>query len=183
MVLPVDDTHTLRLVDERYADQLFAVIERNRAELRIWLAWLDRHTEIGHTRSFIREARRLAAQRQGYHFAILRGDALVGMIGLHQIDWNDATTSIGYWLDRAAWGGGLMTRACRCLTDHAFRALGLNRIEIRCATGNARSRAIPERLGYCQEGTLRQAQWLYDHYVDHVLYAMLAETWKKEHRE
>ena len=182
MVLSVDDTHTLRLVDARYAEPLFAVIERNRSDLRTWLAWLDRHTTVEHTKAFIAEARRHAAKREGYHLLILEEDTPVGVIGLHFIDWNDRLTSLGYWLDRDARGRGLMTRCCRALIDHAFDTFGLNRIEIRCATGNARSRAIPERLGFVQEGVLRQAQWLYDHFVDHALYAMLAEDWRIENR-
>jgi ribosomal-protein-serine acetyltransferase len=50
-------------------------------------------------------------------------------------------------------------------------------VEVRAAPGNRRSRAIPERLGFRQEGILRDAEWLYDHYVDLVVYAMLADDW------
>jgi ribosomal-protein-serine acetyltransferase len=52
------------------------------------------------------------------------------------------------------------------------------RVEIRAAPENARSRAIPERLGFTQEGTLRQVERVDDRYLDNVVYAMLAEDWK-----
>jgi hypothetical protein len=52
------------------------------------------------------------------------------------------------------------------------------RVEIRAAPENARSRAIPERLGFTQEGTLRQVERVGDRYLDNVVYAMLAEHWK-----
>jgi hypothetical protein len=52
------------------------------------------------------------------------------------------------------------------------------RVEIRAAPENARSRAIPERLGFTQEGTLRQVECVGDRYLDNVVYAMLAEDWK-----
>ena len=62
----------------------------------------------------------------------------------------------------------------------AFDRGRLNRIEIRCASGNHRSRAIPVRLGLREEGLLRDAEWLYDHFVDHVVYAALAKEWQVE---
>ena len=71
-----------------------------------------------------------------------------------------------------------MTAACRALITRAFDTAGLNRIEILCASGNRRSRAIPVRLGLREEGLLREAAWLYDHFVDLVVYATLAKEWR-----
>ena len=71
-----------------------------------------------------------------------------------------------------------MTAACRALVDHACEELGLNRVSIACATENKKSCAIPERLGFRREGIVRQAEWLYDHFVDHVVYATLASEWQ-----
>ena len=71
-----------------------------------------------------------------------------------------------------------MTAAVSALVRHGFRALKLNRIEIRAGVRNRRSRAIPERLGFRHEGTLRQAERLADRYVDHAVYGMLAGEWR-----
>ena len=49
----------------------------------------------------------------------------------------------------------------------------LNKIEIRVATENVKSRALPERFGFKEEGVIRDAEWLYDRYVDHVVYGLL----------
>jgi ribosomal-protein-serine acetyltransferase len=56
--------------------------------------------------------------------------------------------------------------------------LNLNRLVITCATQNQKSRAIPERLGFVHEGIARDAEWLYDHFVDHDIYAKLHCDWK-----
>ena len=66
-----------------------------------------------------------------------------------------------------------MTASCHAVVYHTFNTLKLNRIAIQCATENTRSRAIPERLGFKLEGIVREAEWLYDHYVDHALYSLL----------
>jgi ribosomal-protein-serine acetyltransferase len=65
------------------------------------------------------------------------------------------------------------------LLRHGFRTLKLNRIEIRAGVRNRRSRAIPERLGFRHEGTLRQAEWLADRFVDHAVYGLLVGEWRR----
>ena len=56
---------------------------------------------------------------------------------------------------------------------------GLNRIEIKCAVGNNKSRAIPQKLQFKQEGILRQAELLNGKFIDLYLYAMLKEEWER----
>lgn len=70
-----------------------------------------------------------------------------------------------------------MTDAARALTHHALSTWELNRVGIWAAPGNRPSRAIPERLGFREEGTLRQAQRIGERYSDVVVYSMLAEDW------
>jgi ribosomal-protein-serine acetyltransferase len=80
-------------------------------------------------------------------------------------------------------GHGIVTKACRTLVDYAFYEYKLNRIQIRCATGNKKSCAIIERLGFNREGTNRQAEFLYDHYVDLNVYSMTADEWKVRYNQ
>ena len=67
--------------------------------------------------------------------------------------------------------------ATAALVEFAFGVWRLNRIEIRAGTENARSRRVPERLGFVQQGVIRDAERIGDHFVDHVLYGMLARDW------
>ena len=53
----------------------------------------------------------------------------------------------------------------------------VQKVEIWVAEGNGKSRAIAERLGFVQEGIIRNAEWLYDHYVNHVVYGVLRSEW------
>jgi ribosomal-protein-serine acetyltransferase len=73
-----------------------------------------------------------------------------------------------------------MTAAATTLVDYAFSGLHLNRVVIQAAVGNTRSRAIPERLGFVAEGTLREAERVGDEYLDSVVYAMLAREWRRD---
>ena len=118
--------------------------------------------------------------REALEAGLFSANRLVGMIGFNTIDWTARRSEIGYWIDAEHQKKGLITQGCRTLIDHGFNELDLNRIEIRCATGNNRSRAIPERMGFTCEGIMRQTEWLYDHFEDHCLYALLRSEWSME---
>lgn len=173
------DEHTeLRLLEERHAEPIYALVEGNREHLRQWLPWVDASRSADGTREYIRGMLRRFGANNGFAAGIWYRGELAGIIDFHAINWPNRSTSIGYWLAAPFQGKGLMTAACRTFVEFALGELGLNRVEIRCATDNRRSRAIPERLGFTREGTLRQAEWLYDHFVDHVIYSMLASEWR-----
>ncbi len=100
------------------------------------------------------------------------------MGGLHPIDVPNRQASLGYWIGEEFEGQGLVTQACRAILDEAFGQYGLHRMELRAARGNARSQAVAGRLGFVQEGVVRDAEWLYDHYVDHVVFGLLESEWR-----
>ena len=99
------------------------------------------------------------------------------MIGFHRVDWVNRATSIGYWIGAASQGRGIVTEAVRALTSYAFDVWELNRVEIRAATGNGRSAAIPLRLGFVEEGVARQSERHGDSFKDLAVYSMLAADW------
>jgi len=80
---------------------------------------------------------------------------------------------LGYWLGQEYNGMGLMTQSVRDVIKVGREYYHLNRIDIRCAVENNRSRHIPERLGFQQEGIIRQAEKLTHGYVDHVIYGLV----------
>lgn len=174
----IDEGTELHLLEERHADELFEIVESNRAHLERWLPWVSNVRDVGDSRRYIVGALQQFADGNGMAVAIRHEGKLAGVINLHFVDRYSERTSIGYWLSEDFQGRGLVTRACKTLIDHAFGTLELNRVEIRCASDNAKSRAIPERLGFKEEGTLRQTERIGDGLVDHVVYGMLAEEWR-----
>ncbi len=168
----------LRLVNEAEAEKLFDLIVRNRQHLRSWLPWLDGNMSIDDTQAFIRHSQEQYSSKRGFQTSIWFKNEIAGIIGYHPIDWQNRSVMIGYWLGEQFQGKGIMTAACRVLVNYAFDEFKLHRVEIRCATGNTKSRAIPERLHFTNEGVIKDGEWLYDHFVDLVLYRMLAHEWK-----
>jgi ribosomal-protein-serine acetyltransferase len=168
----------LRLLEESDAEELSALVDANRGHLEPWLPWVPAVRGPEDTLGFIRMTRRQIADNDGLQVAIVDADgAIAGVAGFHRVDWANRATSIGYWLAADRQGRGLMTEAVRALVDQAFGAWGLHRVEISAATGNARSRAIPERLGFREEGVRRGAERHGERHLDLVVYGMLAPEW------
>jgi ribosomal-protein-serine acetyltransferase len=176
--MPVDDSLELVLLEQRHAPMLFALIDENRAHLRPWLPWVDASRTMNDSLAWIQGALDQFAKGMSLNVGLFSRGMLAGVCGYHTIDWANRRTAIGYWLASSQQGHGLMTRAVRALSTHAFVSLQINRLEIRAAVENRRSRAVPERLGYKLEGQCRQAEWLHDRFVDHAVYSMVAREWK-----
>ena len=174
----VDRDLCLRLLEPRDADALFRLLDESRAYLREWLPFLDANQSSADTRAFIQSGLQQYASQNGAQIGLWYRGEIAGVLGLHYIDWANRSTSLGYWLGERYQGKGIMTRSCKAVIDILFHEYGLNRVEIRAATGNRKSRAVAERLGFKYEGCKRQAEWLYDHYVDHAVYSLLAEEWR-----
>lgn len=169
----------LRQFEWQDAETLFSVVGRNREHLRQWLPWVDQTGSADDIRRFIS---RVVAQFEsgfGPNCGIWVKGALAGAIGCHTIDRANQSCSLGYWIETGHQGKGTITQCCRRLLDCLFDELGLHRVEIRCATGNLRSCAIPRRLGFSHEGVLREAEWVNDRWLDLNLWAMLEQDWRK----
>jgi len=106
----------------------------------------------------------------------------LGGLGLHprQPDgWSIPAFSIGYWVRVSEQGHGYVTEAVRLLTAYAFDALHAQRVEITCDARNVRSMGVAERVGFVQEGRLRNV-WRYadGRLADEVVYALTpTDTW------
>lgn len=176
----IDEDLSLKLIELRDGEEIFELTNNSRAYLREWLPWLDTTVNLEDTIKFIKMALKGFAENKSLNAVILFKGEIVGVAGYNNINWANKTAYIGYWLGGEFQGNGIMTKVAKGLTDYAFKELNLNKVEIRAALENKKSRGIPERLNFVNEGCIRQAEWLYDHYVDHVVYGILAEEWIEE---
>jgi ribosomal-protein-serine acetyltransferase len=108
---------------------------------------------------------------------IFRGDTLLGITALHNIDRRRGSADIDYCMDSRYRNQGIMTRACRALVGHAYAEVGLNRLQIYPDTANLPSLRVPEKLGFKMEGVLRSYYRSAGGFRDCALYSMLKEEW------
>ncbi|MCG8634647.1 MAG: GNAT family N-acetyltransferase, partial [Desulfobacterales bacterium] len=163
----LDDNIKTALSIPQFAAELFELTDKNRGYLKTWLPWLDAVKKPGDTEAFLSLQLKRFSAGEALHLTIFRQDKIAGVLGYNQIDPVNGTGHIGYWLGREYTGRGIMTSAVRDLIGLGFENWPLQRVEIRCAVENHKSRAIPERLGFKNEGTIRRAEKVYDTYNDH----------------
>jgi ribosomal-protein-serine acetyltransferase len=177
----IADHVELRLLQLHHAGEIFSVVDQNRDSLRQWLPWVDRTHGPDDTRSFIEKSLNEFASGTGLALGIWCGGQFAGTVGCHPFDLANRRAEIGYWIARQWQGRGMVTAACRAVIDHLFQDLGMHRIEIRADPANDKSRRIPERLGFVQEGVAREAQYRNGSWHDLVVYSLLRDEWNARH--
>lgn len=98
---------------------------------------------------------------------------LIGTCGYHKWVTAHSRAEIGYDLSPDWWGQGYMTEALRAVIRHGFARMGLNRIDALVYVENARSIQLLQRLGFRQEGLLRDYFCQDSVFYDHSLFALL----------
>jgi RimJ/RimL family protein N-acetyltransferase len=80
---------------------------------------------------------------------------VLGGTGLH-LRTDPGAREIGYWIHKNHINRGLATEATAALIKVAFLIDRVDRIEIHCDPENLASAAVPKKLGFSHEATLRR---------------------------
>jgi len=176
LCIQVNKDTQLRLLEERHVEDYFALIERNKEYLQAWIDVEAYDGSLETLKAYVKQRLLQFVNGEGYHLGIWYQDSLVGILD-YRPNWKNLTVELGYWLDAALQGKGIVTQACRIMIWHAFEEHQLHKVVISCAIDNPRSRAVAERLAFVQEGILRQLGRLHERYVDVVFYGLLVDEW------
>jgi ribosomal-protein-serine acetyltransferase len=174
-VIEIQVSAQMRLsqLQPQIAPELFKLVDKNRAHLKTFLPWLDKNTIESDSLFFINLCIENQKTTGNITFGIFLENKLIGLINYHYVDKTNKAAPMGYWMDIDHCGKGYITQAALALIEYGFKQLNLNRIEIRCAVENIASNSVAKKLNFKFEGQLRQAEWLYNKYVDHNIYSLL----------
>lgn len=155
---------TLRAFQPADAATLYATVEASRAHIARWLPWTPSHGSVDDSRVVIAHlnAQWTAGAFATYGLFAREDGALLGGVGLHLCEADVPSYEVGYWLAALTEGHGYITEAAGALVEYVFATLGARRIEIRCNALNTRSAAVALRLGFTQEGLLRNQMRAHD---------------------
>jgi RimJ/RimL family protein N-acetyltransferase len=163
-------------------DAFLGAVDESRPTLSRWMPWC--HPEYGRAdvERWFADADRMWRERSAFCMWLREGDAMVGAVGLHDIQrYGKREGEIGFWVRQSARGRGVASTAMRTMAAFAFNELQLARTSLRIRLENASSRRAADRAGARFEGILRHGIVQGDARFDAALYSLLpvdlARTW------
>ena len=183
MVDPVtrtDEVVDVRPPTSRDVDALYAAVAESRPELETWMAWC--HPGYGRvdTAEWVQLTEQGRANGTDHSFVIVERatGSVLGTCGLNAVDRVNQWANLGYWVRTPATGRGVATRAATLVADFGFAELGLHRIEILAATGNAPSQHVAMRVGAVREGVARRRLHVNETSHDAVVFSLIRDEWR-----
>jgi len=169
-MIEISETVCLKRISLSDVHDIFSTIDSERIYLREWLPFVDTTLKESDTFSYVQGV----IEHDERHYCILDNNKFAGLIGFKDLDISNKKAEIGYWLSVKSQGKGIMTLCVKNLLSYAFEDLELNRIQIKVAVNNEKSKRIPEKLGFVLEGIERDGELLVDNvFTDLAVYSLL----------
>jgi len=107
-------------------------------------------------------------------------EKLIGNCGLHAIDWKNRVAEVGITIGEKEYQSkGYGTEAMELIVDYGFKTVNLNRIQLRVYEFNSRAINSYNKIGFVEEGRMRQAIFINGKYHDVIFKSILQEEWLK----
>ena len=100
---------------------------------------------------------------------------MIGVLSFNQIEPSNKTAYIGYWLDEAWQGKGLLSQALQAFIARYADSGEVRRFVIKCRVANEASNRVALRNGFRLEGTLKEAEYLNGQFYDQNIYALIVD--------
>ncbi|NMB28618.1 MAG: GNAT family N-acetyltransferase, partial [Clostridiaceae bacterium] len=112
-------------------------------------------------------------------FACRYDGKTIGIVSISDIDFVSGNGELGVMIsDVNVRGMGLATEACILMLDYAFGELRLHRVTVRVAPDNEPSLQLFRKLGFIQEGRMREVMRRRDCYCDLLLFGLLEDEYR-----
>jgi ribosomal-protein-serine acetyltransferase len=156
------------------ADAVYAAVTESIPEISRWLPWCTPGYARANTVDFIACSGRAWLDGTQFQFGIFaaRDGGFLGSLGINHLAWSNRLANIGYWVRTSSTRSGTATAAVRLAACHAFRELGLGRLEIACMPENLPSRRVAEKVGAKFETMARNRIVMHGRPYDAALYSL-----------
>ncbi|HCB1189493.1 TPA: 50S ribosomal protein L7/L12-serine acetyltransferase [Klebsiella quasipneumoniae] len=173
--IPVTEALTLIAIDERYVSDLHQLVVKNQRWLQQSLSWAGEVRSEEETRRHVQGNVMLHQRDYAKMFLLFLEKRPIGVLSFNQIEPQNKTAYIGYWIDEDHQGQGYLSRSLQAFIHHYARSGLVRRFAIKCRVANTRSNQVALRNGFVLEGCLRQAEYLNGSYDDQNIYARIID--------
>lgn len=173
--IPVTEALTLIAIDERYVSDLHQLVVKNQRWLQQSLSWAGEVRSEEETRRHVQGNVMLHQRDYAKMFLLFLEKRPIGVLSFNQIEPQNKTAYIGYWIDEDHQGQGYLSRSLQAFIHHYARSGLVRRFVIKCRVVNTRSNQVALRNGFVLEGCLRQAEYLNGSYDDQNIYARIID--------
>jgi ribosomal-protein-serine acetyltransferase len=153
------DHYIIRQLQPDDLEQYFSLIDRNRKRLEDFFAGTVAITRtLEETKSHLEDVISKASKKHYCPFVVIDENShkIISSIQVKNFDWNVPKAELGYYIDKAYEGKGIVTKATAMIISYCFRELELAKLFIRTHEANAGSRKVAEKNGFILEGTIRK---------------------------
>ncbi|WP_328730796.1 GNAT family N-acetyltransferase [Streptomyces caniferus] len=175
-----DDGAELRPLEPWNAGEYLAHMDRGREYIGRFIALADRSADLASATAFLQSYADKAAADSGRLYGIWADGVLVGGVLFKTFDAESGNCEVGCWLEQAAVGRGLITRAIRVLIDWAVEQRGMHRVEWVASSGNTASINVAKRLGMVRDAVLRESNLYRGVRHDMEIWSVLARDWRRQ---
>ncbi|MGY0115907.1 50S ribosomal protein L7/L12-serine acetyltransferase [Enterobacter roggenkampii] len=172
-IIPVTQDIELRAVEERYTADLHNLVVKNRAFLQTAFDWAQHAVSEEDTRRNVQSNQMLHQRGYAKMFLIFKDDALVGVLSFNTIEPTNKAGYIGYWLDEAHQGQGILSQSLQAFMRYYAERGEIRRFVIKCRVANQQSNSVAVRNGFTLEGCLREAEYLNGRFDDVNIYGRI----------
>jgi len=179
MKIKVNDEISLHKIQLTDAMEIFETIDSQRDYLGKWLPFVSWTKKVTDTEKFIKSVAENPNERKEHVFVIRYKKDFAGIIGFRDTDRLNSKTEIGYWLSESFQGKGIIINSVKEVINFTFNELEMNRLQIRCAVGNEKSKKIPQKLNFRFEGIERAGELLSNGtFTDLEVYSLLKDEYR-----
>jgi ribosomal-protein-alanine N-acetyltransferase len=141
--------------------------------------WFERQTrEVSEGKAFTFAITLAGTRSPGREHDLTDTGHVIGTVGL-TLELDHYRANLGYWIGAPYWNKGFATEAARAVVNFGFSRTQLHRIVAQRFVENAASARVLEKLGFVQEGVLRQEIYKDGRFRDLVTYGLLREEWAR----
>ena len=153
------DHYSLRLLRLGDLDPYFALVQRNRERLADrFVGTVSRTKTLEEAQEFVEEMIKHTISNTYFPYVIIdeNENRIIGFIDLKNIDWDIPKTQIGFYIDEAYEGKGIISKAISKIIDYCFEDKGFEKLFMRIHPENLAAKKVAEKCGFELEGTIRK---------------------------